>query len=73
MKNYTCRSRHSMFSQSLFYEKMIFFVLCIKKIKFGAKIGVARDNILSFLHKTQKMSGFPQNLAHAHRISRYMC
>jgi hypothetical protein len=44
------------FKQSLkcyVHEKNTLFVLCVKKINFGAKIDVVRD-IFVFLHKTQK-------------------
>jgi hypothetical protein len=54
MKFFACRSRHSMFSQSCFLRKMIFFVLCVKKKYFDAKIGVARDIFLSFYTRHNK-------------------
>jgi hypothetical protein len=41
------------------------FLCCVKKTNFGAKIGVARDIFLSFLHKAQKILGFRET-CHVH-------
>jgi hypothetical protein len=51
----------------LFHEKNIFFVVCVKETKFGAKKVVAQA---FFYLSTQDINnvGLPQNLAHAHRI-----
>jgi hypothetical protein len=61
-----------LFSHKAVSEETTFFVLCVKKTKFGAKLCVARDNFLSFLQDTKNV-GFPQNLACAHKMSRCTC
>jgi hypothetical protein len=71
-KNFTHRSRHSMFSQSCFMRKQFFFVLCVTKTNFDSKIGVAQDIFCLFTQDT-KMSVFHENLTRAHRMSRCTC
>jgi hypothetical protein len=63
MKFFTCSPRHSISSKKLFQENDIFYVMC-KKIKFGAKIDVARD-IFVILHKREKISVFHET-CHVH-------
>jgi hypothetical protein len=51
MKTLMRSSRDSMFSQAVLWENDI-FVLCVKKKTFGARIGIAWDIFIVFLHKT---------------------
>jgi hypothetical protein len=66
-KHFARRSQH--FLTKLFSQKTIFFVLCVKKINFGAKIGIARGFFLSF-YTRHKNIDFLQNLPPTHRTSR---
>jgi hypothetical protein len=57
-KNFARRSQHSLCSQSCFTKKITYFVLCVKKTKFGAKKTLNETFVLSFLHKIQEISVF---------------
>jgi hypothetical protein len=54
-----------------FQENPIFYVACVKKIKFIAKIGFFCDPFSSFLHMPYKMSVFfLPNFKQSHRMWR---
>jgi hypothetical protein len=46
---------------------MIFFVVCVKETKFGAKKVIAQDIFCLSIQDINNV-GLPQNLARAHRI-----
>jgi hypothetical protein len=66
-ENFTCTSQHSIFSQSCFTKKTIFFMLYVKR-----QNPVLKEFFLSF-YTRHKNVVFSQNMAHAYRISRCAC